>query len=252
MGSVPIAIPRCSAARVTGADERGVLRAVRDDVEQRVEQEGHVEREVGHDPFLGHRRVAREVVGAEESPLLGGHEQEQDGAPRRRRQRRIGARDLEHDRDARGVVVRAVVDVVAVHRDAAPEVIHVGDVDDVLVLERRVAPLEACDEVGALDVLVGRARDERHAGREVERLRRALRGGREDLRGRLRRTGKERLHAGMVEGRRSAQRRIAAVGVPLGVDPGVAALLPGGDAHVPAEARIVRRGEADRPDRAAL
>ena len=160
-----------------------MLRAVRHDVEQRVEQERHVEREVGHDAVPGHGRMAREVVGAEQPALLGGDEQEQDRAPRPGRQRRIGARDVEHDRHARGVVVRAVVDVVAVHRHAAPEVIHVGDVDDVFVLERRVAALEARDEVGALDVLVGRARRQRHAGRQVERLRRALRGRREDLGG---------------------------------------------------------------------
>ena len=200
----------------------------------------------------GHRRMAREVVGAEQPALLGRHEQEQDGAPRPRRQRRIGARHVEHDRDARGVVVRAVVDIVAVHRHAAPEVVHVGDVDDVFVLEGGVAALEARHQVGTLDVLVGRARRERHAGRQVERLRRALRRRREDLGRRLRRPGKERLDAGMVEGGRPAQRRVAPVGFPLRVDPGVAALLAGGDAHVPAESRIVGRREADRADRAAL
>ena len=56
----------------------------------------------------------------------------------------------------------------------------------------------------------------------------------------------------MVEGRRAAQRRIPAVGVTLRVHPGVAPLLAGGDAHIPAEARVVRRCEAERADGAAL
>ena len=95
--------------------------------------------------------------------------------------------------------MRTIVDVVAVRRDAPSEVIDVGDVDDMLVLEHRVAALEAGDEVRALDVAMGRVRDERHAGREVERLRRALGGGSEDSRRRLRRAGEQRLDAGVIE-----------------------------------------------------
>ena len=58
-------------------DERGVLRPVRHDVEQRMEEERHVEREVGDDAAAGNCGIAREVVGAEKSPLLCRHEQEQ-------------------------------------------------------------------------------------------------------------------------------------------------------------------------------
>ena len=151
--------------------------------------------------------------------------------------------------------MRAVVDVVAVHRDAAPEVIDVGDVDDVLVLAAPGrCPSRRADQVRALDVPMGRVLvDERHAGRagRTPAACSSAAAAKTSAR-RRRRAGKERRHARMVERRRPAQRRIAAIGVPLRVDPGEAALLAGGDAHVPAEARIVRRGEADRADRPAL
>ena len=188
-------MPRCCAALRDRCQQRRVLRAVRHDIEQRVEEERHVERQVGHQRVARHRRVAREVVGAQQAPLLGRHEQEQRRAPAPRRQRRGGMRDLEHDRHAGGVVVRAVVDVVAVHRDPAPEVIDMGDVDHVLGLQLGVAALDASDQVRAVDVLASAAGGERDARRQVERLRLARGRGGKDLGKRRRRTGKERRRA---------------------------------------------------------
>ena len=67
---------------------------------------------------LGERieRLDRVVLRAEQALLLGGDHQEQDRALRLRLDLRERPRDLEQRRDARGVVERAVVDLVAVDR----------------------------------------------------------------------------------------------------------------------------------------
>ena len=93
----------------------------------------------------------RVVLRAEQSLLFGRDRQEQDRPLRRRRQLRERARDLEQCRPSRRHCHRAVVDAVAVDRRADAEMIPVRRVDDVLVLQLRIAALELRDDVLRVD-----------------------------------------------------------------------------------------------------
>ena len=114
-------------------------------------------------------RIERVVLGAEQALLFGRDHQEQERALRLRLRLLQRLRDLEHGRDAGRVVERAVVDRVAVDRRADAQVIPVRRVDDVLVLQHRVAAFELRDDVARVDraQLVG----DRHRRLDAERHR---------------------------------------------------------------------------------
>jgi hypothetical protein len=71
--------------------------------------------------------LQRVVLGSEQALFLGGHHQEEERPLRLRLRLLQRACDLEHGRDARRVVERAVVDLVAVDRLADAQMVPSGE-----------------------------------------------------------------------------------------------------------------------------
>ena len=92
-------------------------------------------------------RRHRVVLRTEEALLFRRDGHEQNRSLRRRRQLRERPRDLDQAGRAHRVVLRAVIDPIAIDRRADPEMIPVGRVDDVLVVVRLVAAFELRDDV---------------------------------------------------------------------------------------------------------
>src|SRR5215469_2308612 len=117
-----------------------------------------------------------QVFGAEQPLLLCSDGGKQDRAPRLLRALAEGANQLEQDATTGGVVVRAVIDIVARHVGANAQVIVVRGVEDGLVFKLQVRAGQHTDNIVRLERanLAGDARlqfDIQRNGLEIARLR---------------------------------------------------------------------------------
>ena len=155
---------------------------------------------------LGTVGLQREVARSEQALLLGGHRHEQHRALRPGRGHHLGR--LDQRGDARGVVHRAVVDVVAVDRRADADVIEVRGEHDVLVGQLGIAALHHADDVLRLDRLRLDRHRRLHRGRQREmRQRLALVGDLQHLGQRVPRALEQPLGLRRVERDRHLLRR---------------------------------------------
>ena len=126
--------------------------------------------DVGGRKVSRHHRVAGVILGSAQTALLGGAGDEQDAASGRIRQERVQPGGLQQRGDAGGVVLCAVVDVVAVLGVAASEMIVVRRVDDRLIAQLRVAAGKKTDHVPRHDRADLRDQPRLHAQRQRDRV----------------------------------------------------------------------------------
>ncbi len=126
-----------------------------------------VEVDVGGNPGLGDGRVLDEPARAEQPFLLARHGEEQDRTAERLSMPPLGEPDQQCN--IGGVVKRAVVDAVAVHRLAVTVAVEMRGEDDHLVGELRIGSGQECDDVGRSDVALtdGEVGPQVHGNREA-------------------------------------------------------------------------------------
>ena len=122
--------------------------------QQRRDDGGHVHVHVGHDAGLGHGGVGGEGGRAEQAQFLAGHQHEEHGALGLLLELGVDFGDFQHAGHARGVVVGAVVDGVALHRGGDAEVVEVGRVHHILVAQLGIGARDFAHHVVALNILV--------------------------------------------------------------------------------------------------